>query len=70
MKKMMIHGFPITKIILRRRKLSPVRILPKAAVQENKATLGGTLAFHMFFQGKKPAPFALIFVVSTCTAEL
>ena len=35
-------------------KLSMVKSLPKAAVQEKKATLGGTLAFQIIFQGKNP----------------
>jgi hypothetical protein len=31
-----------------------VRRLPKVAVQEKKATLGGTLAFQTLFQGNDP----------------
>jgi hypothetical protein len=31
-----------------------VKSLPKATVQEKKATLGGTLVFQIIFQGKKP----------------
>ena len=42
-----------------RLKLSAVKILPKAAVQEKKATLGGTLVFQMLFQGKQPTPIEL-----------
>jgi hypothetical protein len=40
-------------MIPQQRKLSAVKIFPKAAVQEKKATLGGTLAFQMLFQAKK-----------------
>ena len=35
------------------RRLSIVRILPNVAVQEKKATLDGTLAFHTLLQGKE-----------------
>jgi hypothetical protein len=35
-----------------RLKLSAVKIWPRAAVQEKKATLGGILVFQILFQGK------------------
>ena len=52
----------LTKMIPRGHKLSAANILPKAAVKEKKATLGGTLAFHMFFHGKEPAPLELSYL--------
>ena len=50
-KEEMIYRFPRTIKCLFRR-LSIVRILPKAAVQEKKATQGGTFDCHTIFQGK------------------
>ena len=60
MKKKMIHWFSTSFTIKYHsntaiclfQKLSIVKILPKAAIQEKNATLGGTLDCHTIFQGK------------------
>ena len=46
-----IKHYSNTAICLFQR-LSVVKILPKAAVQEKSATVGGTLDCHTIFQGK------------------
>jgi hypothetical protein len=53
----MQHQF--TKIMFRFLKLSIVKILPKAAIQEKNATQVGTLVFQMLLQGKESAPKGL-----------